>query len=271
MGPEIRPEMRITNQLIMDVFVPALIFHVMIQEEFVPGEYVNLVIGGMVIMLGSGLVAYLLARALNFSWRAFVPPAMFCNWANLGLPLYVFALGEAALGGGVMLVVVGNILCFTLGIYIFSGKLSGLDVLKTPVIAAVILGGVINYLGISIPVFLDRPIEMLAQVAIPIMLFSLGVRLTHISWGDSHAGFVMAFFAPVVGVSIALLLVQILPLSAIHRDVLILFGVLPPAVMNFILAEEYEREPTKVASMVLIGNLSSIITIPLVLYFVLSY
>lgn len=269
-GARVRPEMRITNQLIMDVFMPALIFHVMIQEDFSPGQYLNLVIGGLAIMFGSGLIAYPLAKVLGFSWRAFVPPAMFSNWANLGLPLYVFALGEVALGGGVMLVIVGNILCFTLGIYIFSGKISGLDVLKTPIIAAVILGGAINVLGMSLPVYLDRPLEMLAQVVIPLMLFSLGVRLTHVTWGDSYAGFVMAFFAPVVGVGMALLVVQMLPLSAMHQDILILFGVLPPAVMNFILAEEYEREPAKVASMVLIGNLSSIITIPLVLYFVLS-
>ena len=269
-GARVRPEMRITNQLIMDVFMPALIFHVMIQDEFSPGQYLNLVIGGLVVMLGSGLVAYLFASTFKFSWRSFVPPAMFSNWANLGLPLYVFALGEVALGGGVMLVIVGNVLCFTLGVFIFSGKFSGLALLKTPIIIAVVLGVVFNLTATPLPTFFERPIEMLAQVAIPIMLFSLGVRLTHITWGDSQAGFMMAIFAPVVGVSIALLVIQVLPLSAMHRDILILFGVLPPAVMNFILAEQYELEPAKVASMVLIGNLSAIITIPLVLYFVLS-
>ena len=96
-GSRVRPEMRITNQLIMDVFMPALIFHVMIQDDFYPGQYINLMVAGTMLMLLSGIAAFGLSKLLNFSWRAFIPSAMFSNWANLGLPLYVFALGEQAL------------------------------------------------------------------------------------------------------------------------------------------------------------------------------
>jgi len=150
-GSRVRPEMRITNQLIMDIFMPALIFHVMIQDDFSPLQYTNLMFAGMLLMLLSGVVAFFVSKVLGFSWRAFIPSAMFSNWANLGLPLYVFALGDQALGAGVMLVVVGNLLCFTIGTYIYSGRLSGFDVLKTPIIVAVILGGAINAAGLSLP------------------------------------------------------------------------------------------------------------------------
>ena len=92
-GSRVRPEMRITNRLIMDVFMPALIFHVMIQDDFYPLQYVNLVVAGIILMLLSGLAAFGMSKMLGFSWRAFIPSAMFSNWANLGLPLYVFSLG----------------------------------------------------------------------------------------------------------------------------------------------------------------------------------
>ncbi|MBT8114961.1 MAG: AEC family transporter [Arenicella sp.] len=269
-GSRVRPEMRIINQLIMDVFMPALILHVMIQDDFYPLQYLTLMMAGAGVMLGSGVAAYAVAGMLNFPWRSFVPPAMFCNWANLGLPLYVFALGEQALGGGVMLVVVGNILCFTVGTYIYSGKLSGFEVLKTPIIAAVVLVGAINAADMQIPSFINQPLNMLGQVAIPLMLFSLGVRLTRISWSDSAAGLVMAVLCPVAGVAIALLLCQLLPLNELQQNILLLFGVLPPAVINFMLAEQYNRDPEKVASMVMIGNLTAIISIPLMLFFVLA-
>jgi len=226
-GTWVNPEMGIANRLIMDVFMPALIFHVMIQEDFYPR-------------------------------------------ANLGIPLYVFALGDQALDGGVMLVVAGNILCFTIGTYIYSGKLSGLEVLKTPIIIAVILGLTINAIGLTVPEFVDTPISMLGQVAIPLMLFSLGVRLTKVSLNDNVVGTVIAVFCPVVGVSLALLVVQFLPLSDLHANILILFGVLPPAIINFMLAEQYGMEPEKVASIVIIGNLLSIVTIPVALFLVLS-
>jgi len=266
----VRPEMRITNQLIMDIFMPALIFHVMIQDDFYPLQYMNLVFAGLLLMLFSGVAAFLLSKILGFSWRAFTPSAMFSNWANLGLPLYVFALGDKALGAGVMLVVAGNLLCFTVGTYIYSGRLSGFDVLKTPIIVAVMLGGAMNAAGLSLPVAIDLPIEMLGRVAIPLMLFSLGVRLTRVTWHDSKAGLVMAAFCPIVGVCLAVLLCQLVTLSPLHQSILILFGALPPAVINFMLAEQYNRDPEAVASMVLIGNIASVVSLPLVLWFVLS-
>jgi predicted permease len=182
----------------------------------------------------------------------------------------VFALGEHALGAGVMLVVVGNIFCFTIGTYIYSGQLSSLEVLKTPMIVAVVVGGAINLLDVSMPNVLLVPINMLGQVAIPLMLFSLGVRLTRASWRDSHSGLIMAVFCPVVGVALALLLLQVFPMSDLHRSILILFGALPPAVINFMLAEQYQTEPDTVASMVLIGNLFAVVSLPIVLYFVLA-
>jgi len=269
-GGWVNPEMGITNRLIMDVFMPALIFHVMVQENFYPTQYVTLMIGGVLLMAGSGILAYLLAKSAGWESRSFVPPAMFSNWANLGIPLYVMALGQQALDGGVMLVVAGNILCFTVGTYLYSGQVSMLQVFKTPIIIAVILGLFINSISLPVPEFIDTPINMLGQVAIPLMLFSLGVRLTKVSLNDNFIGTVMAIFCPVVGVGLAMVIVQFLPLSELHANILILFGVLPPAIINFMLAEQYNNDPEKIASMVIIGNLASIITIPIALLFVLS-
>jgi predicted permease len=269
-GARVRPEMRITNQLIMDIFMPALILSVMIRDDFHPDEYYLLMFAGALLMLASGLLAAIVARFGKFNWRSFVPPAMFSNWANLGIPLYVLTLGESTLGAGVMLVVVGNILCFTIGTYIYSGKLSGFEVLRTPIIIAVFLGAIINTLDLHFPAPVDQTINMLGQVVIPLMLFSLGVRLTRINWNDSRVGLVMAVFCPAVGVPLALILGAVLPLSEIHRDILILFGVLPPAVVNFMLAEQYSADPEQVASMVLIGNLLAVISIPLVLVLLLT-
>ncbi len=269
-GARVRPEMHIPNRLIMDVFMPALIFHVMIQDDFYPRQYLGIMLAGLLLMLGSGLVAYVVARLLGFAWRSFVPPTMFSNWGNLGLPLYVFALGEQALGAGVMLVALGNVLCFTLGVYLFSGQLKLASVFKIPIVVAVVLGLVINAAQLGVPQVLSVSIELLGQIAIPLMLFSLGVRLTRVTWSDYQQGVAVAVLCPVVGVGLALLLINLVPLSPMHQSILILFGALPPAVMNFMLAEQYNRDPDAVASMVLIGNMGSILVIPAVLILVLA-
>jgi len=58
-------------------------------------------------------------------------------------------------------------------------------------------------------------------------------------------------------------------LSDMQRDLLVLFGVLPPAVLNYVVAELFRQEPRRVATIVMVGNLSSIVTIPAMLAFIL--
>ena len=48
-----------------------------------------------------------------------------------------------------------------------------------------------------------------------------------------------------------------------QQGLLIIFGSLPPAVLNFMVAEQFRQEPAKVASIVLIGNVLSVIFVPL--------
>jgi hypothetical protein len=64
----------------------------------------------------------------------------------------------------------------------------------------------------------------------------------------------------------------VIALLGLHgRDaaMLLVFGALPPAVLNFLFAERYRQEPQRVASIVLVGNLAALIFLPLALYLVL--
>lgn len=264
------PEMAVANQINMDVFLPALIFYVLAQRGFSVEEYIPLAIGGIAVILGSGLLAYPLARRLNYDWRTFVPPMMFSNYGNIGLPLFVFAFGESALSAAVVLFISGNLLHFTLGRYLLDHRVKLWGVVRTPIIVATILGLTFSLQGWVLPAALAIPIEMLGQVSIPLLLFSLGVRLTDIDLSDWKIGMVGAVACPVVGVALALMIVPWLDLPEVQARQLILFGVLPPAVLNFLLAEQYRQEPQRVASIVMIGNLLGVITIPLALVFLLA-
>ena len=95
------------------------------------------------------------------------------------------------------------------------------------------------------------------------MLLSLGVRLYEASFADWRIGVVGGLVCPLTGIVMALLLAPALHLDATQRGLLILFGSLPPAVLNFMVAEQFHQEPGKVASIVLIGNLMAIAFVPL--------
>jgi predicted permease len=78
-----------------------------------------------------------------------------------------------------------------------------------------------------------------------------------------------ALICPVSGLIVALLFLQVVDLPSEQVPILLLFSALPPAVLNFLVAERFKQEPQKVASIVLIANFASIVVIPAVLWVIL--
>ncbi|MEZ5479774.1 MAG: hypothetical protein R3E95_20545 [Thiolinea sp.] len=60
-----------------------------------------------------------------------------------------------------------------------------------------------------------------------------------------------------------------LGLDETQRHVLLLFAALPPAVLNVLVSEQYQQETGRVASIVLLGNLGSLLIIPALLWYLL--
>ena len=112
------PDMNVANQINIDVFVPALIFAVLSAESFDLIKYQSLAIGAAIIVLASGLLLLPFCKLLNVHPKTFIPPMMFSNSGNLGIPLIILAFGEHALPAAVVLFLVENLLHFTVGIYI---------------------------------------------------------------------------------------------------------------------------------------------------------
>ena len=262
----VRPDMQVINRMILELLVPALVFSVMSSKDFQIAIYADLAIAAVIIILGSGFIAFLVAKFFSYEWRTLVPPMMFRNWGNLGIPLIVFTFGEQALNAAVILFLTGNVVHFTLGIFLMSGRLSVIDFFKTPVIVAMVLGLLINAFDVGLPQQLILPIDMLGQAAIPLMLVSLGVRLQYVRWNDLSMAFVGSLLGPLVGIALAWLLANALNMNPEQMKQILIFGALPPAVMNFIFAERYQLEADKVASIVLLSNLMAVL-----IYFVLLY
>lgn len=257
------------NRLNMDIFIPALIFDTLSASNYALSDYLLLTFGGAVVVLGSGFLAWPVARLLGYQWKTFVPPMMFNNSGNMGVPLIILTFGSSALPAAVLLFATENFLHFLLGQQLISQRWSIRVVFRNPMILATIFGIGVSVIGINIPEFLRLPIHMLGQVSIPLLLFSLGVRMISIDLKDWRIGAVGALICPLSGLAIALLFIQFLPLSGDQATLLLLFSALPPAVLNFLVAERFNQEPQKVASIVLIANFASILVIPTVLWVIL--
>ena len=112
-------------------------------------------------------------------------------------------------------------------------------------------------------------LRMLGDISVPLMLFALGVRLCDVRFSESRAALIAAVVRPVAGMLTGAFAGWVLGLPDALTAQLILFGALPPAVMNYMFAERYNQEPQKVASIVMIGNIAGLVFIPLALLIVL--
>lgn len=268
-GRRHKPEMAVANRLNMDVFVPALVFGAMAGKSFDLAAFGPLATGALAVVLGSGLIAWPVARLLGVQWRTFVPPMMFNNSGNIGLPLAVLTWGEASLPAAVILFMVENTLHFSLGARMLDPHARLLTLWRVPVVAAAIAG--LAVAALKIPVWQPAviAIKMLGDVSVPLLLFSLGVRMTDVVFGESKVAVVGAVLRPVAGLVLAWTVARLLGLGSQETAMLLVFGALPPAVLNFLFAERYKQEPERVASIVLIGNLAALGFLPLALALVL--
>ena len=265
-----QPDLSYANKLNMDVFVPALVFAALAGEDFRVDEFGPLALATLVVVVGSGLLGWALARALKIDVKTLVPPIMFNNCGNLGLPLAVLAFGEQALAPAVVMFMVSNLLHFSYGAWLLDHDTRLIDLWRIPSVAATFLGLGVSAAGIEIWAPLMQAIKLLGDVVIPLMLFSLGVRLADAHLDSWRAGLLAALARPLAGLAIVAPLLLIVDLPPEQRALLLVFGALPPAVLNYMFAERYKQEPDKVASMVMIGNLAAIVILPLILAIALA-
>ena len=259
------PDIQGLNVLNMELFVPMLVFAVLADQQAPLQEYGWLVLAATVVVLGSGIILYPVARVLNLNLKTFLPPMMFNNSGNMGIPLLVLAFGEAALPAAIVLFIVEMLLHFSVGLYMLDPHTSIIRRLRLPIVFASIAGLTVNFSGVALPGWLLETLNMLGSVCIPLMLFALGVRMLDVDFRDWKLGLIGAIACPVSGLLLAWPMIALLDLPGLQVACLWVFAALPPAVLNYMVAEQYQQEPHAVASLVLLSNLGSLVVMPIVL------
>ncbi|NMG31392.1 AEC family transporter [Aromatoleum evansii] len=268
-GRRMRPDLSHANKLNMDVFIPALVFAALANKEFRIADFSVLAVATLVMVVGTGVVGYVLARFSGVAPKTFVPPMMFNNSGNLGLPTAVLAFGDAALAPAVVMFMVSNLLHFSFGAWLLDHRIKVWTVWRVPSVLATFAGLAVGAAGIEVWPPLMLAIKMLGDISIPLMLFALGVRLTDSRIASIGLGLYAAIARPVAGMLLSFAVLQFFDLPPQERALVIVFGALPPAVLNYIFAERYHQEPEAVASMVLIGNVAAVVFLPIALAMVL--
>ena len=258
------------SQLTLYVFAPALVFGSLANttlslEQLGKITLFTLVLAAVMYLLS--LVTAKLLRLDREQTSGFLLTTIFMNSGNYGLPVALFAFGEAGLELAVVFFVTQAALGGTLAVFIASRsqldvKGALLSVLRMPLLHATLLGLAVNLLDVQLPTTIGEPVRILGNAAVPSMLMVLGIQLaTRFSMEDTRALVAATFMKLVVAAGVAYLITPLLGIDGVLRQVLVVVSAMPTAVFTIILSTEFQARPSFVTSTVVLSTLLSLVTL----------
>lgn len=263
-GRYIKPDFRPINRLNMDIFIPALVFASLAAMPL-DTEQIPLFSASLIAVLLPGLLMLPIAKIFKLNFKVWAPLQMFRNSGNLAIPLFTYTFGETALASAVLLFVVSSCFHICIGQAILSKGNPLKQLIRSPMVIASFLALFINLSGFGLWEPLYQASYLLGQASIPIMLLSLGAQMCNIRLGGLKVGLLCTLQSLLTGGITFTVIYFLVPLPPMQLQMMLLFTMLPPAVMNYMLAERFDIEPNKVAAMVLFSNFFSIFTLPVIL------
>ncbi len=253
------------TRLAMTLSVPCLIFTALMKTQIEPAALTALSLATVAAYGAVTLAMVVLARLAGLDMRAYVAPLIFGNTGNLGLPLALFAFGEMGLGYAVVVFAIMAIWSFTFGIWLVAGRGAFGKVLREPLLWGTLLGGLFLWQGWETPRVLTRTLELIGQMAIPLMLITLGVAVARLTPGRISQAVVLSVAKLVVCVALAWAVGLWFELDKIAFGVLVLQIGTPVAVTSYLLAEKYGADAQAVAGLVVVSTVLSVFALPAML------
>ena len=258
------------SKISLNVLTPALCLEVLLTTE-VTGQVGLTLIGAYVVvtLVGVLLGGVLVPGVGSATRRGVMLSVGLSNSGNMGLPIALFALGQAGFEQSVLIFLASVVLGFVIG-PLLLGSGGGVGpalkaLLKFPALWAIAVALVMRWLGWSLPGGVMSGVEMLSDATLPIVLLALGihlgatkkVRLTRAVW---TASILRVAVMPAVSLVIGLLF----GLRGVPLQALVLAGAMPTAVNAFLLALEYKGDVRTVADTVTMTTVLSFLSAALV-------
>ena len=165
------------TRVIMNIGAPCLVLNGIANLELQAAAFGTSLIAAITMLVTCSLLATVILRIAGQPLRSFLPPVVFGNTGNLGLPLCLFAFGPEGLGLAVAVYLVYSVTQFVFG-PLFQGREPAWRTLATtPMIYAAIIGVLLLATGTPMPKTVANTVQLLGGSAIPLMLLALGHSL----------------------------------------------------------------------------------------------
>ncbi|MBM4220852.1 MAG: AEC family transporter [Gammaproteobacteria bacterium] len=251
--------------IVMNVGVPCLILQGTSGLQADAALFMSMIGYALLALAICAVIGAIVLRALGQPLRSYLPPVAFGNAGNLGLPLCLFAFGPKGLGLGIGFYLVGAVAQFLVGPLFQGRRPVWRTLLGTPVNYAAVLGVTLLSTGTVLPAWLGNTVQLLAGMAIPLMLVALGHALGSFAVTKLPVAASLALARLGLGLIVGLGLVWFFGLEGTERGVVLIESAMPVAVFNYLLAARYDRHPDEIAGAIVISTLLSFATLPLLL------
>jgi predicted permease len=250
---------------------PSLIIDALATHNIDPSSMLTTALAAAFVVFGVGALAFAYTRITGDRSSEVLLCSMFGNTGNIPWPLALFAFGDAGLAYQVVYAVMTATLLYSVGVGIAAGKSRGaLSFLKLPLVYASVIGVVLSVFDVHLPAVIMRPIGMLADTTIPLLLFTLGIEIGRARPGLSRPVLAIVSLRVLGGAAAGLLFLALVNPPLEVRRAVILASCAPSAVHAFMLSAKYNGQAPRAASAVFYSTLAAMIYLPFVLAYLMT-
>jgi hypothetical protein len=236
---------------------------------------------GVAVVFGIGMTTARLAFGGSFERQAIIGfGGAFGNSVLLGIPLVLTSFGEqASLPLFLLLACHSTVLFTAITVIIEAGRGSRAELRAVPgkaikgLVGNPILWGMaggigFGLLGLKLPGAIDRWATMITGAAVPCALFSVGASLrAYRIVGALQPALVMVALKLVVHpLAVWLLAVWVFDVPPLWTKVVVLMAALPVGVNVYVFATRYDAGQAESAAAILLSNILSVVSLPLILF-----
>ncbi len=265
------------SRFVLYITLPALIVESMnfdFSYEMLSNSVILLMAGG-VLYLFLWILGIASSRVLRLTGdvrSVFRYAMLFGNVAYMGYPVVELVIGKKGVFYSAVFNIWFNILTWTVGIRIMSGKteLSGKKAFLNPGMISVFIGLVLFFTPLKLPVFLDEALALLGESTIPLAMIVAGIILASSKISAILKGrtiIVYSLLKLCVAPMIVFLFLSFLRLPQTVEKVLIIMSAMPAAANTSIFARLFDSDFELSSRLIASSTLFSLISIPLIISF----
>lgn len=259
------------SKMVMNIGTPCLFISVMSQVHVSVDEMGKMAAVFALALCIMALISVAIIRLMGLDMRAYLPPLIFPNNGNMGLPICLFAIGQEGLALALAPFMVMVLAQFTVGLFIVAPNDGNVwrrcwKIVQHPIIISMFISILLLTQYWTLPRWISNTVDVMGGFAIPLMMITLGVSLARFRLTLWPKTLFFSVLRVVGGAAIGVLVCEWLDITGKEAIVITLQMAMPMAVMNYVVALEYDRKADEVAAMVLMSTLVGFTFLPFLIF-----